>query len=302
MRFWRKAAKSAHPGYDQVLPPEGVPLLFQIAGPGVRLAAQVTDILITLVAAVAFLILIYTLGLASPHNLTAIGSMLFFIIRIPYYVLTELLWNGQTLGKRLLKLKVISAGGGSLTAQSLVVRNLMKEAEIFLPGTLLIALDQASMTMSLISLAWIIAVLAVPLMNRRRQRLGDLIAGTFVIHLPEPILLSDLAQTPQTGSVKAENFTFLTHQLDHYGAFELQTLEDLLRAGDRPLTAPLAIKRKQTLAAVVEQIRRKIDFADAVEEADHNAFLTAFYNAQRAYLEQRQIFGEKRADKTHADP
>ncbi len=303
MRFWRKGKgkpKQKPPkGIENILPPEGVPLQFQIAGAGVRLAAQVTDIAITAIGAIAIVIFLFSSGIATPNSVYAIGSMLFFIIRIPYYVVTELLWNGQTLGKRLMKIKVISSDGGSLSPHALVSRNLMKEAEIFLPGTLLISLDTENTVFSLMATVWIIGVLAVPLLNRRRQRLGDLIAGTFVIHLPVPVLLKDMALEKVAHRDPTEAFTFLTHHLDHYGRFELQTLEDLLRARETQTGFAAARRRKETLAAVVKQIRRKIDYADPVDENDSEAFLSAFYNAQRSFLEQKQLFGEKRADKKH---
>lgn len=279
---------------NALVPPEGVPLNLLVAGIGVRLAAQVTDIVLTLVAAIALIILISLLNIVPPQALFGLGALLFFVIRVPYYVITELFWNGQTLGKKLMKIKVVSQDGGSLDAHALVVRNLMKEAEILLPLTLVLSLDEEMPIASLIALVWIIGTLAVPLLNKRRRRLGDFVAGTYVIHLPVPVLLKDLAQT----TTSAERFTFLSHQLDHYGAFELQTLEDLLRAFE---------KRKfhskdqlATLATVVDKIRRKITYAEPVPPLDHEDFLRAFYNAQRAHLEQRQLFGEKRADKHHA--
>ena len=96
------------------------------------------------------------------------------------------------------------------------------------------------------------------------------------------------------------DFGFLTHHLDHYGAFELQTLEKVLRAEDRPPSNNTELqRRKATLAAIVERIRVKIDYADPVPPSAHRSFLRAFYNAQRAHLEQKQIFGETRADKYH---
>ncbi len=302
MRFWfKKRPKGERPGFDEVLPPEGVPLYFEIATFGVRFGAQLIDILITTLAALALVLLLSAMGLSAPGFMMAIASMLFFLIRIPYYVVTELLWNGQTLGKRMVKIKVIAADSGSLTAQSLVVRNLMKEAEIFLPGTLLLSLDSGSPMWSLISLAWITGVIAVPLINRRSQRLGDIIAGTFVIHLPKPMLLKDLALSSNTNREVKAKFTFLAHQLDHYGAFELQTLEDLLRADANVYNSATAMRRKETIDAVVKQIRKKIDFADKVNPSENIEFLQSFYNAQRAYLEQRQLFGDKRANKKHKD-
>lgn len=302
MRFWfKKRPKPERPGFDEVLPPEGVPLYFEIATFGVRFGAQLIDILITSLAALALVLFLNAIGLSQPGFMMAIASMLFFVIRIPYYVVTELLWNGQTLGKRMVKIKVIAADSGSLTAQSLVVRNLMKEAEIFLPGTLLLSLSSDSPIWSLIALAWVTGVVAVPLINRRSQRLGDIIAGTFVIHLPKPMLLKDLALSSNTNREVKSKFTFLAHQLDHYGAFELQTLEDLLRADASAYNAATAQRRKTTVDAVVKQIRKKIDFADKVHPSDNLEFLQSFYNAQRAYLEQRQLFGDKRANKKHKE-
>jgi hypothetical protein len=139
----------------------------------------------------------------------------------------------------------------------------------------------------------------IPLSNRYRRRLGDYLAGTHVIHLPQPVLLKELAsqQVPKTD--QSEKIIFLAHQLDHYGAFELQTLEALLRA-DRAQMSPAALSgHLQTLATVVGKVRQKIGYADPVAVPDHLAFLTAFYTAQRAHLEQRQLFGDRRADKHH---
>lgn len=295
----RKARKpNALYNIDELMPPEGVPLRLEVAGVGVRLGAQLTDILLTLVAAIAFVVLIVMLDIVSPQALTAVGSLLFFAIRIPYYVFSELLWNGQTLGKKLMKIKVVSHDGGSLSAHALVVRNLMKEAEIFLPLTLILTLSVTTPWSSLAALTWIVGTLLVPLLNKRRRRLGDLIAGTYVIHLPVPVLLKDLARVTAQTRGKAESFTFMAHQLDHYGAYELQTLETLMRAhGDRQIHTA---DQLAVLATVVDKIRHKITYSDAVPAKDHEAFLRSFYNAQRAHLEQRQLFGEKRVDKHHA--
>ncbi|MEO0371544.1 MAG: RDD family protein [Pseudomonadota bacterium] len=294
--FRRKKKPPKGPPPDQLLPPEGVPIYLKIAGVGVRMSAQIVDLILTLAAGIALLILLATLDMTTPETWGAIASMLFFFTRIPYYVLSEIVWNGQTLGKKLMKIKVVSNDGASLTTHALVVRNLMKEAEVFLPGTLVITLDASEPIYSLIALVWIIGTLTVPLCNKRRRRLGDLIAGTYVIHLPQPVLLTDVARL-SSAEAKAEEFAFLSHHLDHYGAFELQTLEDLLRADASGRPYQINKSYTETLGKVVENIRRRIDYADKVAPEARVRFLQAFYNAQRAYLEQRQLFGDKRSDK-----
>lgn len=281
-------------------PPEGVPVTFEAAGLAVRLGAQLLDLLITGLAVLAvILLLVVTFGIEGPL-VNSLAALLFFAIRTPYYVLAELLWNGVTLGKRATGLRVISTNGRSLTPHAVVVRNLMKEAEVFVPGAMLLVVSALDWPEQILTLVWVAIVLAVPLFNRRRQRLGDIIAGTYVVHHPETVLLPDVATTTATTASGAD-FSFQPHQLDHYGAFELQTLEQLLRGPDRQAAASAAARRQDTLRAVVDRIRIKIDYPDAVRDPELIAFLNAFYTAQRAHLEQRQLFGEKRADKFHRE-
>jgi len=298
IRRLRKSRKDGKPSADTLIPPEGVALTLPIAGVGVRLGAQITDVIVTTIAAVCLLVLLSAIGLSSPQSMLAIGALLFFFIRVPYYVFAELGWNGQTLGKRMMKIKVVAHDGGSLTAHSLVLRNMMKEAEIFLPGTLLLTLDAGSPLASIASLLWVAFALLVPALDRYHRRLGDMMAGTHVIHLPVPVLLKDLAgETKVTGIEKTKKIVFLSHQLDHYGAFELQTLETLLRS---QTAAGFSRQTNATVEAIVEKIRKKIGYADPVPAEDRLRFLQAFYKAQREHLEQRQLFGDKRQDKHYA--
>ena len=235
---------------NYLTPPEAVPLRLEVAGLGARLGAQMTDILLTLLAAVCVVILLSLLGATSPRALQAIVILLFFLIRVPYYVLAELAWNGQTLGKRLMGIRVVSHDGGSLQVHAIVLRNMVKEAEVFLPATLVLMLDADSPVFSLLALLWVAGTLIVPLRDRYNRRLGDLMAGTHVVFLPKPVLLPDLsARAPSH-----DRFPFLPHQLDHYGAYELQTLEKLLRAQAHGSPDHQAATRDD----IVQRIRRKI--------------------------------------------
>ena len=115
---------------DDFITPEGVPITFDLASRGTRLGAQILDILITYGSV---LLLVMFLGYTSFLGYAALVSLfllLTFFVRIPYYIFAELVWNGRTLGKRITRIRVISATGQRLTPHQIVARNLMKEVEV----------------------------------------------------------------------------------------------------------------------------------------------------------------------------
>ena len=282
---------------QEILPPEGVPLRFQVALLGARLGAQLIDIVITVLGLIALVILFETSGLVSHTATTAVAALLFFMIRVPYYAASELIWNGRTIGKRICRIRVVSGTGRSLTAHQIVSRNLMREVEVFTPGTLLLVSSE-DLFGAIVTLLWIGALILVPVLNKRNQRLGDIIANTYVIQNPIALLYPDLAA--EKPAMQEGQYEFFPNQLDHYGAYELQVLAELLQ----PKTSPSAAKgpqtKKQEFTSVGQRIRQKIDYAFPVAPNEEEAFLKAFYRAQRAHLEQKKLFGDAREDKFHA--
>ncbi len=285
---------------NDFLPPEAVPLHFEVGSLGARFGAQMIDITITGIGVFALVLLLYLVDIVPTSAIVLVGSLLFFAIRVPYYTAAELVWNGQTLGKRLTRLRVISSDGRGLSTHSVVVRNLMKEAEVFMPGTYLIASEQLDPWTNVVTLVWITILIAVPLFNSKRQRLGDIIAGTYVIHQPDAVLMPDLAQSASRDQPQ-ERFAFLPHQLDHYGRYELQTLEKVLHVNRRQLTPEEYARHRENLYAIVSNICRKIAYEEKIDNREAEEFLNAFYVAQRRYLEQRKLFGDTREDKFHKD-
>jgi uncharacterized RDD family membrane protein YckC len=86
---------------------------------------------------------------------------LFFLLTFAYFFGTELVW-AQTLGKRVMKLRVVRADGTPATAGPLFVRNVVRLVD-WLP------------------FAYVIGAIAVFATGQRRQRLGDMAARTKVV-------------------------------------------------------------------------------------------------------------------------
>lgn len=281
-----KKAKPENPLRRPLITPEGVDLRLELAEASERAMAFALDGLImiaTLVVLTLATLAAAFVGRTRPDEMVMIVWLLiFFVLRNGYFIGFELRGGGATPGKRVLGLRVATRNGGRLTADAIVARNIMRELEFFLPLMFLVAgpREQVDAWIILAGIVWSGVFLLFPLFNRDRLRVGDLVAGTWVIKAPKHRLAPDLAQDGPAAA-----FAFTPAQVDAYGVMELQVLEDVLRRSDR-----------STVSAVAERIRRKIEWTATADESDR-AFLDAYYTALRKRLEQRLLFGKRRRDK-----
>ncbi len=270
--------------------PEGVPLAFNVALVGDRLVAFLLDYLIIIVITLFFGLLA---SVSGASEIMALALLINFLVRNFYFMFFEQRWQGSTPGKRGRRLRVIDAGGGLLSVEAIIVRNLTRDAEIFLPLTVLIAPEEMLPGMpgylTLVALVWILVFGFLPLFNRQRRRIGDLIAGTLVIVSPQVSLLDDLVeQNEQSDTPTESRYRFTEANLQHYGAYELQVLEEFLRVPDTKGFAEQA-------GLICTKIRNKIGWEGKI--TDDSSFLREFYAAQRAHLEKRLLLGKHRKDK-----
>jgi uncharacterized RDD family membrane protein YckC len=283
--------------------PEGIPLRFTLGRAGDRAVAFVLDVVLQLVVLLALgLGLAYAVPRDTGSWLTAaIVLMAFFLFNF-YFAFFEVRWQGLTPGKRFVGIRVIDARGGQLETSAVLARNLVRELEVWTPLRFLLAgrllWPEAPVWAPLAAGAWAFVFLFMPLFNKDRLRVGDLIAGTRVVVQPKVVRMPDLVDlhaavagdaSPVAAPVSAATYTFSDTQLGFYGIYELQVLEGVLR-GDASTAAHQAAVR-----TVSDKVRHKIGYD--VASVDDERFLHDFYAAQRAYLEQKLLFGQRREDK-----
>ncbi len=144
--------------------PENVWLSFRVAGPAPRAWAYVIDFFVRglILLALALLLSLVTplLGFSAlPQGIMLLGM---FVVIFLYGCLFEYFWDGRTPGKRAARIRVLKVAGYPISFWDAFLRNLLRSADI-LPGLYGVGL---------------VAILS----TRRMQRLGDLVAGTFVVH------------------------------------------------------------------------------------------------------------------------
>ena len=267
--------------------PEGVSLRLKLAGHAERLVALIFDLLIMNLAAILVVVIaISLLAVRADYGLVAsLYLLLTFFLRMGYFLGFEMRWRGQTPGKKIMGICVVDREGHALTPMALVARNLMREVEVFIPLSFLLAWQGVDLYFGLLALSWFCVFLGMPLFNRDRLRFGDMVAGTWVVSNDRKWLQEDLTATPRSESHDKHRFT--EAQLDVYGINELQVLEKLLRRPD-------SSRKEDAVQEVCLRIREKIGWQEAV---DPEKFLQDYYRELRAHLERHVLFGDRRQDK-----
>lgn len=267
--------------------PEGVDLRLELGSAGSRAAAFMIDmVLMVLTLAAMTLAIVYLMGGAKRANgageiLAVLWLIGFFVLRNGWFSMFEMGSRGATPGKRLIGLRVVARDGARLTGAAVIARNAMREIEIFLPLSFLAAQGVAGLAdtfLIIFALLWSGIFLFFPLFNRDRLRVGDLVAGTWVVRNEKVQLSADLV-----GSSYRRRRTFPPAALNLYGVYELQMLEDVLRK-----------ENPDAIVTVAQTIRRKANLPD---DGDDYGFLSEYYSALCAHLEAGLMVGRRRENK-----
>ena len=144
--------------------PEGVIFALQLAGPFPRFLAWSIDMVTIAVMSSLVNSILGIIGVISSDLAMAFSVLGTFVISIGYGILMEWRWQGQTIGKRLMKLRVLDSQGLNLQFSQVVIRNLLRFAD---------ALPMFYMAGGLTCL-----------LTRHSQRLGDIAANTIVVSNP----------------------------------------------------------------------------------------------------------------------
>ena len=295
-----------------MITPEGVALPLTLASRGTRAGALILDLMfIGLLMFATTMILLWIAGGAVAEGLSGdangpLGQVMqflfilwvaaMFLFRNAYFLFFELGPRGATPGKRITGIRIAAradahaSGGGRLTAEMVIARNLLRDIELFLPAVFLAqASDGGDMgAAGLAATVWFLVFALFPLFNSDRLRAGDVIAGTWVVEAPRRKLEGVLSVAPASAAAgeiadPTNGYRFGEAELAVYGEYELQMLERVLRDN-----------KPESLQAVYEAICGKIGWTPG---SDARSFLEAYYRALRRRLETGMRMGKRKADK-----
>lgn len=220
--------------------PEQTALDFTVAGIGSRFIALTLDTLIQmgvgLVVGIAGIFGIGGLAKYWPSSsmwVAALMLLFYFLLYFGYFACFEIIWNGQTPGKRKTKIRVIKDSGRPLTPAETIARNLMRIVD-WMPGF------------------YGVGIVSM-LLTKENKRLGDLVAGSLVVRetsLSEIRPVWEAAQDPAISSLTALGAihlsneecalieSFLNRRIDLEPAVRFRMADDILRRLKPKLTLP----------------------------------------------------------------
>jgi uncharacterized RDD family membrane protein YckC len=200
----------------EVLTTEKVPFTLRVAGMGARFLAWLIDLglmfcLLLAGAAMAGLLALGREGLGQ-----ALLLVWLFVLMFGYFLFFEWLWRGQTPGKHILGIRVVQWDGTTITFFQAALRNLLRVADTLpLP----------------VPLGCGLVGFVVAASNREHRRLGDLAAGTLVVHVErrrQPLLA-----LPSVATSDRAQLSLWRQRLGQLDRAQKQTLLDLCLRRDQ---------------------------------------------------------------------
>jgi len=249
----------------EVVTTEKVTISFRVAGLGSRFLAWLVD---------ACVILLFLVALAWPASVLekgweGLGSAVFllglFVLLWGYFLFFEWLWFGQTPGKRLVGIRVIQKDGTGLKFFEAALRNLLR----FVDG-----------------LPFFYAVgFVVAACNPRFRRLGDLVAGTMVVHLERRArAVQPLLERP--AALERAQEMLVRQRLAQLDRVQKQTILDLCLRRDQLRLRP----RVQTFHAVADYLQTRLKLVREEFQSD-----------EKLVLQVAALLGERTPEK-HKEP
>jgi uncharacterized RDD family membrane protein YckC len=240
--------------------PELVAIEFPLAGIGSRFVALLIDYLLqggtALILILIFVLFVSGTSGSQPSRIAAtaaassskwaiaIAIAIPFLFQWGYFTLFEAFWRGQTPGKRTMRIRVIQQTGRAIGVFESLGRNLTR-------------------IIDMLPTCYIVGVI-VMFLTRRQQRLGDLVAGTLVVHERDiegslesmggsrtitAAAFKPLATPPRESKLPADAVASLT-------LADLQTIESYL---SRRLDVPIET-RARLADKLAENLSRKMNF------------------------------------------
>ena len=168
-----------------------IDLEFEIAEFHKRLLAYIIDFILLIIYLSSMKYMLYDELLLNWDENAGLDILIISLPMLLYSLLTELWFNGQTIGKKIMSIRVISLEGGEPTFGQFLLRWITKFFEWpFLFGYIAFSSTNV-IAYTFITGLFGIAVVIIISVSAKSQRLGDMVAGTVVVNTKSALTIAD---------------------------------------------------------------------------------------------------------------
>lgn len=256
-----------------IVTPENIEFSYRLAGPFRRAGAFVLDSLILGLFVFLLMILVTFMQLGGGGGS---GFVLFFVffVRWTYFIVFETWRNGQTIGKKIVGIRVATTDGKPVSFVQSIVRNLLRDADLF--PLVPLSFFNSDINQDLLLIPTGLLAVVIMTVSSRYQRLGDLVAGTMVIdaeasvtrpaiHLNEPGIEQIIHAIPQSYAIPRSMAQALAHYVGQRGWLSQPRREEISRHLGQPLCDQLGI-RVQSFDLLLCALYRMAFFSEPTEQ------------------------------------
>ncbi len=204
---------------------QNIDIDYEIAGVGERILAYLIDAAIFVLVFIALAISTAFFS-AGDRRLIVTIVMIWGAIYVFYDLICEIFMNGQSVGKRIMKIKVISLDGGQPTIGQYMLRWLFRIVDFSLTSGLCAVISTS--------------------VSKNSQRVGDMVAGTTLIKTASRTQIEAIAFTPPDENYKVV-FTQVTQLTDKDIVLIHEVLANYIKSGNYEMLAIAAAKLKELL-------------------------------------------------------
>jgi uncharacterized RDD family membrane protein YckC len=257
----------------QIVTPENIAFRYYVAGPFRRLPAYLIDLAIRVAALIVIVLALSPFMAIGLGGVWAAAALIWWFVLAWFYGgVFEAYWNGQTPGKRLMKIRVLSVDGQPINGLQAVLRNILRAVDTQPGMTYLVGLVAAST-------------------NSRFQRLGDWVSGTMVVveergwfhgvvHTSEAGVRELADKIPAGFQVSPSLARALASYVQRRGCFSPPRRMEIARYAGDPLRERFGLPRETNLDHLLCALYQRTFITDGtVDESDSRGLAGESYGS-----------------------
>lgn len=225
---------------------QNVDIDYEIAGLGERIAARCIDLAGFAILAVITLVVMGAAQMAMSGIAAIIIFFIFLAIFVFYDLVCEITMDGQTFGKKALKIKVISIDGTQPTLGQYIFRWLFRMIDFGFP------------------FGWGVVALVSVAVTKNHQRLGDLLAKTTLIKTKPRTELTNVAFSFSLPEEYEPHFKEVLHLNDRDIELVHEVLTSYYQTGNADLIYAMAAKTKAHILVNIPVGMNELQFLETV--------------------------------------